>query len=398
MSDRIADKITTRVMSTYNRFPITLKKGKGSYVWGQDDQAYLDYTSGIATCNLGHVPTTVKAAVENQLNELWHCSNLYTIPSQEKLANQLVEHTVFDQVFFCNSGAEANEAAIKIARRYAQEINQSDKYEIVTFNQSFHGRTLATLSATGQTKIQAGFQPLMPGFRYLPYNDKDALADLIRPETCAVLLELVQGEGGVIPAGLTWVKEVVRLCKENNVLVIIDEIQTGMGRTGSLFAYEKYQIEPDVISVAKGLGSGFPIGAILAKNYVAEAFQPGSHGSTFGGNPVATTAGLETLRTMMDTDLLTEVEAKIAYLWSGLESLANKTSEIKEIRGKGFLIGIEVEGKAIDYVTKARENHQLLILVAGDHVIRILPPLTTTIEEIDRALCKLEALFEITSC
>ncbi|MFB1049764.1 acetylornithine transaminase [Paraliobacillus sp. JSM ZJ581] len=394
MFDVLTDKINSCVMPTYNRFPIALKKGKGSYVWDQEDKAYLDYTSGIATCNLGHVPATVKVAIESQLNELWHCSNLYTIPSQEQLANKLVEHTVFDQVFFCNSGAEANEAAIKIARRYAQEINQSNKYEIVTFNQSFHGRTLATLSATGQTKIQAGFNPLTPGFRYLPYNDRKALKDLIRQETCAVLLELVQGEGGVVPADQIWVHELVRLCKDNDVLVMVDEIQTGIGRTGSLFVYENYQIEPDVISVAKGLGSGFPIGAILAKNDVAKAFQPGSHGSTFGGNPLAATAGLATVQTMMQTDLLTEAKQKMAYFWSELKGLASKTPEIKQIRGKGFLIGIEVKGKAIDYVTKARKAHQLLILVAGDNVIRILPPLTTTKEEIDYALAKLKAVFE----
>ncbi|WP_182201384.1 aspartate aminotransferase family protein [Paraliobacillus salinarum] len=393
MPNLINEQIHSSVMPTYNRFPITLKKGKGSYVWDQEDQSFLDYTSGIATCNLGHVPPTVKSALEGQLNELWHCSNLYTIPSQEMLAKELTDHTIFDQVFFCNSGAEANEAAIKLARRYAQEIKQTNKYEVVTFNQSFHGRTLATLAATGQAKIQSGFQPLMPGFRYLPYNDKEALKDLVRPETCAVLLELVQGEGGVIPADFSWVQELVRLCKENNVLVMIDEIQTGIGRTGSLFAYEKYQIEPDVISVAKGLGSGFPIGAVLAKDYVAKAFQPGSHGSTFGGNPLATTAGLATIQTMMNTELLTELEAKIAYLWAGLEDLANQSSEILQLRGRGFLIGIEVKGKAIDYVNKARDEHQLLLLAAGESVIRILPPLITTKLEMDLALNKLAAIF-----
>ncbi len=397
MSELISNQ-TSKVMPTYNRFPITLKRGKGSYVWDQENMAYLDYTSGIATCNLGHAPTAVKTAVETQLNELWHCSNLYTIPSQEKLASELVKHTVFDQVFFCNSGAEANEAAIKIARRYAQEVKQSSRYEVVTFNQSFHGRTLATLSATGQEKIQAGFQPLMPGFRYVPYNDKQALHDLIRNETCAVMLELVQGEGGVIPADFAWVQEVVRLCKENDVLVIIDEIQTGIGRTGSFFAYERYQIEPDVISVAKGLGSGFPIGAMLAKVHVAEAFQPGSHGSTFGGNPLATTAGLQTIQSLLDTELLTQAKENMKYLWSKLADLNEVFTTIKDIRGKGFLIGIEVDGQAIDYVTKAREDHQLLLLVAGPQVLRILPPLTTTKEEMDLALAKLEAVFTGLSC
>ncbi|GAA5416006.1 acetylornithine aminotransferase [Paraliobacillus ryukyuensis] len=383
----------SNVMATYNRFPITLTKGKGSYVWDEVDQSYLDYTSGIATCNLGHVPNMVKKAMQQQLDRLWHCSNLYTIPSQEALANELVQHTVFDQVFFCNSGAEANEAAIKLARRYAQTVKQSNQYEIVTFKQSFHGRTLATLAATAQEKIQTGFNPLMPGFRYLPYNDKDALTDLIRPETCAVMLELVQGEGGVISADPSWVQQLVQQCKENEVLVLIDEIQTGIGRTGPLFAYQDYGFEPDVVSVAKGLGSGFPIGAILAKDDVAQAFQAGSHGSTFGGNPLATTAGLATLQMITDSNFLQASTEKMSYFWSGLKQLEDKYRSIKLVKGKGFLIGIEVEEKAIDYVTKAREDYHLLLLVAGPHVLRILPPLTTTQAEIDTALTKLDSLF-----
>lgn len=387
-------KQASAVMPTYNRFPIALKKGKGSYVWDVHDQAYLDYTSGIATCNLGHIPDVVKHAVSQQIEQLWHCSNLFTIPSQEKLANKLTKHSIFDQVFFCNSGAEANEAAIKLARRYNRIMQQSNKYEIVTFNQSFHGRTLATLAATGQEKIQTGFQPLMPGFRYLPYNDIDALSDLIHPETGAVLLELIQGEGGVIPANPAWVKELVRLCKENHVLVIVDEIQTGLGRTGNLFAYEDYQIEPDVISIAKGLGSGFPIGAILAKAHVAKAFEPGTHGSTFGGNPLATTAGLATVETLTETKILSQTRENINYFWTGLKQLQDKFAQIKCLRGKGYLIGIEIEGQAIDYVTEAREAHQLLILVAGAKVIRVLPPLTTSKEEIDLAIAKLTAVFQ----
>ena len=380
-------------MPTYNRFPITLSKGKGSYVWDDKEKKYLDYTAGIATCNLGHVPDVVKAATEAQLDNLWHCSNLYTIPSQEALAEKLVENSSGDQVFFCNSGAEANEAAIKIARRYAQQVKKTDRYEVVTFSQSFHGRTLATLSATGQEKIQAGFQPLMPGFRYLPYNDSEALDDLIHPETCAVMLELVQGEGGVIPADPEWVQKVVTLCHENNVLVMIDEIQTGIGRTGTLFAYQQYGFEPDVITVAKGLGSGFPIGALIAKEHVAKAFDPGSHGSTFGGNPLATTAGLATIREITETDILEKAIEQIAYLWTKLEDLNTKYEQILDIRGRGFLIGIEISGKAMDYVTKAREAHQLLLLIAGEKVIRILPPLITTREEIDQAVGILDQLF-----
>ncbi|WP_112182350.1 MULTISPECIES: acetylornithine transaminase [Paraliobacillus] len=394
MSETSSTTQMSAIMPTYNRFPITLTKGKGSYVWDDKDKIYLDYTAGLATCNLGHVPDAVKEAVENQLGNLWHCSNLYQIPSQEALARKLVENSSGDQVFFCNSGAEANEAAIKIARRYAQKVKQNKAFEVVTFNQSFHGRTLATLSATGQEKIQEGFQPLMPGFRYLPYNDMAALEDLIHPETCAVMLELIQGEGGVIPADQAWVDKIVQLCKENDVLIMIDEIQTGMGRTGTLFAYQQYGFEPDVISVAKGLGSGFPIGALIAKGHVAKAFEAGSHGSTFGGNPLATTAGLATITELSGTSLLEKSNVQIEYLWLKLEELSAKYDNISNIRGKGFLIGIEVTGKAIDYVTKAREEHQLLIVIAGERVIRILPPITTNKEEIDQAIVILDKLFE----
>lgn len=393
MLNQHEQNLETPVMPTYNRFPITLTKGKGSYVWDDVGNKYLDYTAGIATCNLGHRPENVQKAVEQQLNNLWHCSNLYTIPTQTALAEQLVMHSCGDQVFFCNSGAEANEAAIKIVRRYAQKINQTDHYEIVTFHQSFHGRTLATLSATGQQKVQEGFQPAMPGFRYLPYNDRGALNDLIGPKTCAVMLELVQGEGGVIPADQDWINELVQLCEKHNILIIVDEIQTGMGRTGTLFAYQQYGLNPDVITVAKGLGSGFAIGAMIAKAEVAQAFTPGTHGSTFGGNPLATTAGLTTIETLTQLEFLPSVQKKVAYFWGELENLAKHSALIKSVRGKGFLIGLEVNGKAIDFVHEARVKHNLLILVAGENVVRILPPLTTTIEELDDVIEKLKQIF-----
>ncbi|WP_186578561.1 acetylornithine transaminase [Aquibacillus kalidii] len=383
------------VMETYGRFPITLSKGKGSYVWDNNGRKYLDFTSGIATCNLGHVPNQVKEQVENQLQNLWHCSNLYHIPSQEQLAKLLVENSCGDQVFFCNSGAEANEAAIKIARKYAQDVKGKDAYEVVTFSNSFHGRTLATLSATGQEKIQHGFAPLTPGFRYLPYNDIQALDNLVKPETCAVLLEVIQGEGGVLPADPAWLARVSELCKEHDILLMVDEIQTGMGRTGTLFAYEQYDIEPDVISVAKGLGSGIPIGAIIAKQHVGKAFTPGSHGSTFGGNPVATTAGLATLKMLTEGQVIKNAQEVSSYLLEKLHTLAAKTDEIINVRGKGLLLGLIVKENAIDYVTKAREEHQTLILIAGPQVVRILPPLTTNKKEVDEFLEVMEKVFLI---
>ncbi|WP_407270239.1 acetylornithine transaminase [Radiobacillus sp. PE A8.2] len=394
MSNNTTITNTHPVMQTYNRFPVTLVKGKGSYVWDDTGNKYLDYTSGIATCNLGHVNEQIKSKVSDQLDNLWHCSNLYHIPTQEKLASLLVENTCTDQVFFCNSGAEANEAAIKIARKYAHDVKGTDAYEVVTFKNSFHGRTLATLAATGQEKIQQGFAPMTPGFRYLPYNDIDALDQLASINTCAVLLELVQGEGGVVPADPAWLKKLAAICEQQDLLLMVDEIQTGMGRTGTLFAYQQYEIEPDVITVAKGLGNGIPIGAMLAKQKAADAFTAGSHGSTFGGNPIATTAGLATMEYLLGSDTLQQSDQLAKYLVTELQALVEKYDQVEAIRGKGMLIGIVVKGNAIDYVTKARE-HNLLILVAGPNVVRVLPPLTTTKEEIDIFLSVMDQVFAV---
>jgi acetylornithine/N-succinyldiaminopimelate aminotransferase len=380
-------------MATYSRFPVTLVKGKGSYVWDDQGKQYLDFTSGIATCNLGHVPDAVKEKLEEQLQNLWHCTNLYHIPNQEKLAALLTANSCGDQVFFCNSGAEANEAAIKLARRYANKVKGSGSSEVVTFQQSFHGRTLATLTATGQEKIQQGFSPLMPGFSYLPFNDEEALEELTTRKPAAVLLELVQGEGGVIPANPEWVKKLAEICKDNGILLMVDEIQTGIGRTGTLFAYEQYGIEPDVISLAKGLGSGFPIGAIIANEEAAKGFEPGSHGSTFGGNPLATAAGLATVTHILETNLLKQVKEVVTYLDSQLEMLKEKYEFIKNIRGKGLLKGLLVETNALDIVQKAIANN-LLILTAGPNVVRILPPLTVTKEEINEFIETLEKTFQ----
>lgn len=384
--------ISSPLMSTYSRFPLTITKGKGSYVWDQKGNQFLDFTSGIATCNLGHVPDVVKEKVEEQLQTLWHCSNLYHIPVQEQLAQMLVDHSFGDKVFFCNSGAEANEAAIKLARRYAQKVKGTEAYEIVTFTQSFHGRTLATLSATGQEKIQKGFFPLVQGFRYLPYNDYEALDQLVSEKTCAVLLELVQGEGGVVPAEQSWIKKIAEQCKENDILLMIDEIQTGVGRTGTLFAYEHYGIEPDVISIAKGLGSGFPIGAVIANEKAAKAFEPGSHGSTFGGNPLASSAGLATLEHLTTTVLLQEAAEKGIYLQTQLQGLQDSFDLIEEVRGLGLLQGLVVKEMAGKVVEKAREQN-VLLLTAGPDVVRILPPLTTTKEEIDQVILVLKTIF-----
>ncbi|MEY2195124.1 acetylornithine transaminase [Neobacillus sp. BF23-41] len=393
MSINNSISLASPVMATYSRFPVTVVKGKGSYVWDEKGTQYLDFTSGIATCNLGHVPDVVKEALEEQLQNLWHCSNLYNIPNQHQLAAILTANSCGDQVFFCNSGAEANEAAIKLARRYANKVKGKESPEIVTFQQSFHGRTLATLSATGQEKIQQGFFPLVSGFSYLPFNDEEALELLYTLEPAAVLLELVQGEGGVIPANQEWVSKLAKICQEREILLMVDEIQTGIGRTGTLFAYEQYGIEPDVISIAKGLGSGFPIGAMIAKEEAAKGFDPGSHGSTFGGNPLATAAGLATVTHITESNLLNNANEISGYLDKKLQELKEKYSFIKDIRGLGLLKGMVVETNALGIVQKAIENH-LLILTAGPNVVRILPPLTVTKEEINEFIKALEITFQ----
>lgn len=380
------------LMQTYSRYPLTLVKGKGSYVWDDQGEQYLDFTVGIATCNLGHVPDYVYHKVQAQLENLWHCSNLYHIPTQEQLAALLVEHSCADQVFFGNSGAEANEGAIKLARKYGKAHKCGNAYHVVTFNQSFHGRTLATLSATGQSKIQTGFTPLVEGFSYLPYNDIDALKQIVPEQTAAIMLELVQGEGGVINADSNWIRAVSDYCHEHDILLMVDEVQTGMGRTGKLFAYQHYGIEPDVITLAKGLGSGFPIGAILAKDHVAQYFEPGGHGSTFGGNPLATTAGLATLEYMIQEQVPEQVTKTSQYLVTQLHKLQDKYPVINDVRGLGLLCGLEVGAATTKVVANARE-HKLLLLSAGAHVVRILPPLVVTYKEIDEAVNILDKVF-----
>lgn len=372
------DTEKSSLMQTYSRFPVSLAKGKGNYVWDTEGNQFLDFTAGIGTCNLGHVPDAVKQAVNNQLEKLWHCSNLYHIEAQEQLAALLTEHSCLDQAFFCNSGAEANEAAIKLVRAYCSDSNRSN---IVTFQQSFHGRTMATLTATGQEKIQTGFAPLLSGFTYLPYNDSESLALLKQNPPAAVMLELVQGEGGVIPAKQEWIDELVQICSDQHILLVIDEIQTGMGRTGTLFAYEQYGFEPDIITLAKSLGSGFPIGAMLAKEEVAKAFGPGSHGSTFGGNPLAATAGLATVKEYVNTDVIQNGKEKSQLLAAQLKQIQIEFPQIMTVRGKGLLIGMEVDGLAGEIVKEAIKE-KLLILTAGPNVVRLLPPLTVTDEDI----------------
>ncbi|WP_165995672.1 acetylornithine transaminase [Bacillus sp. Cs-700] len=374
----------TSIMQTYNRLPITAVKGEGSFLYSEDGTKYLDFTSGIATCNLGHQPEAIKKAVSDQLNLLWHCSNLYHIPKQQELADVLTQKSCFDQVFFCNSGTEANEAAIKLVRKW------SGKETIATFTKSFHGRTLGSLSATAQPNLQDGFGSMLPGFEYFPYNDFDRLTEIEELKPAAVMLELVQGEGGVRPADQEWISELVSICKSNNILIVVDEVQTGMGRTGTLFAHEQYGFEPDIMTLAKGLGSGFPIGAMLAKESVASSFGPGTHGSTFGGNPLASAAATATVKEI--GSLLNNAKEMGDMLINELKRLSEQHNSINEVRGLGLLLGIEV-ADAAPFVSKLREK-DVLVLSAGPNVIRILPPLNVSKKEVEQFLEKLTDVFK----
>lgn len=378
---------------TYARYPYTFVKGEGSTLWDEQGHAYLDFVSGIAVTNLGHVHPHVKQKLNEQLDSLWHVSNLFAIPQQEELAQVLTANSCADVAFFCNSGAEANEAAIKLARRYHQLVLGNGKYEIITFTGSFHGRTLATLTATGQDKVKEGFAPLPDGFVHAPYNDAAALASYVTEKTAAIMLEVVQGEGGVHPASAEFIAEIKRLCEAHGLLLIVDEIQTGIGRTGKLFAYQHYDIEPDIITLAKGLGNGFPLGAMLGKEHLRDAFTAGSHGTTFGGTPIACSAALATMEVMLQ-ERLAERAAQLGDL--ALELLAEALADqprVKGIRGKGLLIGIQCHEPVADLIAEA-QRQKLLILPAGPNVIRLLPNLLITEEELRRGIALLSAIIK----
>ncbi|NGP58726.1 acetylornithine transaminase [Paenibacillus thiaminolyticus] len=391
-----ADNVTSSLLPTYARYPMTLVKGSGSRLWDDRGNSYLDFMSGIAVANLGHVPERVKARVQEQLETLWHVSNLFRIPQQEQAAEWLTKHTCADAVFFCNSGAEANEAAIKLARRYHAKVAKSGRYEIITFQQSFHGRTLATLTATGQDKVKEGFHPLPEGFRYVPFNDIESLRAAVSDKTAAIMLEIVQAEGGVHTIKAAFAQEVAKLCAEHGLLLIIDEVQTGMGRTGALFAHEHYGLEPDIFTVAKGLGSGFPVGAMLAKEHLREAFGPGSHGSTFGGNPLAMSAVIGTMETMIEEKVAQRAAERGAYLLNSLKVKLSDVPVVKDVRGLGLIIGIECSEPAADIVEAARAAG-LLVITAGPNVVRLLPNLLVTPEEIDEAVSVLHQVLEARS-
>ncbi|EMX4397440.1 acetylornithine transaminase [Listeria innocua] len=374
------------VFPTYNRFPVDIVKGNGTVVKDTTGKPYLDFTSGIAVCNLGHCPENVTEAIQSQLANIWHTSNLYECALQDSVAELITDGT--DKlVFFCNSGTEANEAALKLARKY------TGKEKIITFEKSFHGRTFGSMSATGQAKIHQGFGSLVPGFTYVPYNDIESFKTELDENTAAVMLEVIQGEGGVIPGNAAWLMEVQMLCKKAGALLIIDEVQTGLGRTGTLFGFQQTFLDPDIFTLAKGLGNGLPIGAMVGKEYLSSAFGPGSHGSTFGGNKLALAAAKEILLTMKQTGFLEEVNAKAAYFRNLLEEHFEQLENVVAIRGEGFLIGIELGSSAAPVVTELRDKG-LLILTAGPNILRILPPLTVSYAEIDQAISILKSVLE----
>jgi len=382
-SDEIFALSDQHVMSTYRRYPLALVRGRGMTVWDADGREYLDFLAGIAVCSLGHCHPLVSHAIAEQANTLMHVSNLYYIEPQAQLAALLTEKSFADRVFFCNSGAEANEAAIKLARRYAGEVRKIELPEIITMQQSFHGRTMATLSATGQEKIQTGYQPLLAGFRYVPFGDPGAVARAVNENTCAVMGEPIQGEGGVNVPASGYLRELRRICDDHNLLLILDEVQCGMGRTGRLFAYQHEDVEPDVMTLAKALGAGFPIGALLASQKAADVFGPGTHASTFGGNPLACSAALAALQALDTDDVLGNCVKMGNYLRERLARLRENKKSICDIRGLGLMIGIELAVPVADIIERCQERG-ILLGPAGEKTLRLTPPLVVTEADIDR--------------
>lgn len=364
---------------TYARWDIEPETASGTKLVSTNGKEYLDFTSGIGVLNLGHNHEKVKNAVTEQLDKYWHVSNMFQSSVQERTADILAVASGLDRVFFANSGAEANEAAIKLARK------ATGKSKIVTCLQSFHGRTFATMAATGQEKIKTGFGPMLPSFEYVPFNDNEALAAAIDAETAAVMIEIVQGEGGIHVVQQSYLNAIATQCKKHGALLIVDEIQTGIGRTGKPFAFMHFDIQPDIITSAKGLGNGLPIGAMIGKEALAEFFSPGSHGSTFGGNPVSVSAAEAVLKEIFQPVFLQETVEKAEYLASELTKALEGLDEVIEVRGLGMMLGIECKHEVQPYILKLQEMG-LLLLSAGPHILRLLPPLTVDKEEIDQAI------------
>jgi len=391
-----AERAEKVFMGTYARYPATMVKGSGCTLTDAGGKEYLDCLAGIAVCSLGHCHPAVTEAVSKQVAELVHVSNLYYTKPQTELAELLTEHSFADQVFMANSGAEANEAAIKLARIVAGP----DRYGIISLAGSFHGRTLATVAATGQPRFHEGFEPMPEGFIHAPFGNLNVLEALITNQTCAIMVEPLQGEGGVRPLDVAYLKSIEKLCQDHNLLLIFDEIQTGMGRTGTMFAYEQLGIMPDIITVAKALGNGMPIGAALTRKEIAAFFKPGTHGSTFGGNPVACAAAVATMKIMLEDGFLAAVQEKGAYLQAGLEDLASRFPDLASgARGMGLIRALVLTEEGIEQgadMVKKLFDKGVLINFAGNAVLRFLPPLIISKEEIDQLLTALAEV--LTDC
>lgn len=384
----IANKV---IANTYSRFPIVIKKGKGCVVEDINGKEYIDFIAGIAVCNLGHAHPEVQSALSDQAGTLLHVSNLYYTIPQVELASWLVKNSFADRVFFCNSGAEANEAAIKLARKNFSDRGENNRFRIVTMENSFHGRTMAAMSATGQEKVRAGYDPVLVGFDFVPFNNLEKLKKAVTEDVCAVMLEPIQGEGGLVVPDADYLRMVRKICDETGALLIFDEIQTGIGRTGKLFAYEHFAVTPDIMTLAKALGNGLPIGAMLASERVAESFSPGSHASTFGGTPVITAASLATLKVMEREDIVEQGRATGDYLKKKLLSLKEKHEVIEDVRGMGLLLGIKLKEPGSDIVASCMEKG-FLINCIQENILRFAPPLIVKTEEIDALIDCLDEL------
>ncbi len=393
MQEELIRKATQYLANTYNRYPIVITRGEGCWLWDVNGRRYLDFLSGIAVCSLGHAHENVVEGLTAQAKKLFHVSNLFYMEPQIKAAQMLVEHSFGDKVFFCNSGAEANEAAIKLARRYSWKKYGEGRSEIVAMDNSFHGRTITTLAATGQRQFSEGFEPVAPGFRHVPYNDISAVKKAITDKTCAVMLELIQAEGGVHVADKGYIKALREITKEKDILLVLDEVQTGIGRTGAFFAYEHFGIEPDVMSLAKALGNGFPVGAMVATDEAMAAFVPGTHASTFGGNPLAASAVIATLNTIIDDKVIKNCSDMGKYLQKGLLALQKKFPFIVDVRGMGLIWGVELSIDA-DAVAKEFLQEGVIVNCTKGTTLRLVPPLVIKKEDIDIFLEMAGRIFE----
>jgi len=380
------------MFQTYRRAPLTLVRGDGCRVWDEQDKEYLDFVGGIAVCALGHSSPVISAAICEQSKKLVHVSNLYYTQPQTELAQLLIENSFAERVFFSNSGAEANEAAIKLARRYSKDHYGSNRHVILTMENSFHGRTMATLSATGQERIRKGFEPLLEGFRYVPFNDLQALKASVDESVCAVLVEPIQGEGGIVVPDSGYLRGVRQICDAHNLLLIVDEIQVGMGRTGKLFAYQHFGITPDIMTLAKALGNGLPIGAMLAKEDLKDSLGAGTHATTFGGSPLIASGALALVKSLLNDGWIEHARDMGNYFKKGLLDLQRKYSRIQDVRGLGLILGLLVEREGSEIVNACMDKG-FLINCIQERILRFVPPLIVSENEIDRLINCLDEVF-----